>query len=111
MVVCSPEPAAKYALGPARIVGGVVDAEAMVPEGQTTWVVDFQLDAEGTEEFARISQELVGTEGQMAIVLDGVVVSAPTMQSVIPNGEVQIYGNLTEDQATELADRLESPTG
>jgi hypothetical protein len=111
VVACSLEeesaPAIKYALGPAEIVGGVVDAEASVPEGQTDWVVSLQLDTEASDAFTRIGGRLVKTGGQVAIVLDGVVVSAPTMAGVITNGQVQIAGGFTAEEAQVLADQLE----
>lgn len=116
VVACSPPreglvegestPAIKYALGPAEIVGGVVDADASIPEGQTEWVVSFELDADASAAFSRIGQELVDTGKQFAIVLDGVVVSAPTVNDVITNGLVQIAGGLTADEAEALADQL-----
>lgn len=97
----------KYALGPARIVGGVVDADAGVPEGQVDWAVTMQLDDDAAAEFADLSAELAGTGGQIAVVLDGVVLSAPTVNGPIPDGQVQITGDFTEESARSLADRLE----
>ena len=43
--------------------------------------------------FADLSQNMVGTEKQFAIVLDGMVISAPTFDGVITNGDAQISGN------------------
>jgi len=99
-------PAMKYALGPAEIVGGVADAEASVPDGQLDWVVDVQLDADAADTFARVCERLVGTGQQFAIVFDGVVVSAPTVQGVITDGRVQISGGFTAETAELLADQL-----
>ena len=77
-------PAAKYYLGPAEIVGGVIEAEAFVPDGQVNWVVSIQLSPTASAEFLRISRDLVGTERQFAIVLHGVVVTAPTWMALSP---------------------------
>ena len=54
--------------------------------GQRT--VDFTLNAEGKDLFARYTAGHIGD--YFAIVLDGEVISAPVIQSSIPNGQVQI---------------------
>lgn len=96
----------KYSLEPARIVGGIESATAGIPAGQPTWVVTVDLDPAATEEFAELTAELVGTRRQLALVLDGRVLSAPTVQSPIQDGQLEIAGDFTEEQATALADRL-----
>ncbi len=67
-----------------------------------------QLDigGKGEDAFDTISQRLTGTQKQFAIVLDGQVLSAPTMTSRIPNGQAQITGNFTEVTAAQLATSL-----
>ncbi len=50
--------------------------------------VDFTLRPEGARLFADYTAASIGT--YFAIVLDGVVISAPVIQSAIPGGEVQI---------------------
>jgi preprotein translocase subunit SecD len=72
------------------------------------YAVDLQLDDAGTKAFADVSTDLVATHGQIAIVLDGVVNSAPAVQSAITNGQVQITGNYTVDEAKALKTVLES---
>lgn len=72
------------------------------------YMVDLQLDSDGTSAFAQKSSELVADHGQIAIVLDGVVQSAPAVQSEIPNGQVEISGNYTYDEAKALKAVLES---
>ena len=74
----------------------------------TTYAVDIDLDDEGTEAFAQASKDLVSTHGQIVIILDGVVQSAPAVQSEIPNGQVSITGNYTLDDANQLKTVLES---
>jgi SecD/SecF fusion protein len=46
---------------------------------------------------------------RLAIVLDNEVVSAPNIQSEIPNGEAVITGNFTADEAKNLASVMENP--
>ena len=73
------------------------------PEGSTDYAVDISLDAEGTAAFAQASRDLVADHGQIVIILDNEVQSAPAVQSEIPNGRVEITGgyNLTEAQALQ----------
>ncbi|HEX3099418.1 MAG TPA: preprotein translocase subunit SecD [Patescibacteria group bacterium] len=69
-------------------------------------VVRLQFDEEGTKLFSEITSKNVGK--QVAIFLDGKVLSAPTVQTAITNGEAVISGNFTADSAKELATRLNS---
>ena len=78
------------------------------PEGSIDWAVDIQLDAEGAQAFAEASRDLVGDHGKIVIILDNEVNSAPAVQSEIPNGQVQITGGYTQDQAKALKTVLES---
>ncbi len=63
--------------------------------------VSMTFDSEGARIFEQITGENVGK--QMAIVLDGVVHSAPTIQDRIGGGTAQITGNFTHDEAAKLA--------
>lgn len=69
-------------------------------------VVRLEFDEEGTKLFGELTQANIGK--QIAIFLDGQVLSAPTVQSAITNGEAIITGNFTADTAKELATRLNS---
>jgi preprotein translocase subunit SecD len=84
----------------------LTSANAGIPDQSVSWAVDLKFDGDGTEEFTKISRTLFGTEKQFAIVLDGQVISAPTMNGVITNGEAQITGDFTEAEATSLATGL-----
>lgn len=96
----------KYSLEPARIVGGIESATAGIPEGQEAWVVTLDLDAEATRTFADLTAELAVSRLQVAVVVDGRVVTAPLVQAPIADGRLQIAGDFTEESATALADRL-----
>jgi preprotein translocase subunit SecD len=102
---CGPD-GVKYLLEPAVISGGVEEAEASIPENQVNFVVTIQLDPAATKVFTRVSNELVGTGRQFAILLGGEVLSAPTVDAVITDGTLQISGSFSEDEARELADRM-----
>jgi len=76
--------------------------------GSASYAVNLTLNSEGTQAFADVSTALVSTHGQIAIVLDGVVQSAPAVQSAITGGQVQITGNYTLEEAKSLQTVLES---
>ncbi|WP_296720979.1 hypothetical protein [Erythrobacter sp.] len=69
-------------------------------------VVWLQFDEEGKQAFADFTGANVGKS--MAIVLDGEVLAAPTIQEAIRGGRVQISGSFTPDSANELAISLSS---
>lgn len=78
------------------------------PQGSAAYVVDLQLDGEGTEKFGAVTRELVATKGKICILLDGVVKSAPAVQAAITNGQVQISGNYTVEDANQLKTIIDS---
>jgi preprotein translocase subunit SecD len=63
--------------------------------------ISISFDSEGAKIFDRVTGENVGK--QLAIVLDGVVHSAPRIQDRISGGNAQITGNFTHDEAAKLA--------
>ncbi len=76
--------------------------------GTSYYEVDLVLNSEGTEKFAEVSKELAPTNGRIAIVLDGTVVSAPAVQSEITGGRVAITGSYSLDEAKSLQTVLQS---
>lgn len=98
----------KMLLSKALIEGTDLSSAATLPPSQQSveWGVDLNFNSAGTKEFARISQALVNTEKQFAIVLDGQVISAPTMEGLITDGNAQITGQFTEAEAKSLATSL-----
>ena len=109
LVTCGTEDdaATKYLLSPAAVEGtDLTSANAGVPQNQVAWQVDLSIGGQGKQVFADLSQNMVGTEKQFAIVLDGMVISAPTFNGVITNGDAQISGNFTETSAKSLATSL-----
>ena len=61
---------------------------------------------EGRSRFAEVTRENVGK--QLAIILDNVVVSAPTVHQAIEDGTAVISGNFTQETADELVALLKS---
>lgn len=78
------------------------------PQGSASYAVALTLDSDGTTAFGEVTTELVSTNGQIAILLDGKVESAPSVQSAITTGEVEISGNYTSEQANELKTIIDS---
>ena len=94
----------------AFMTGDAIKSVSVGTESSTSsnYAVNVSLDAAGTQEFADVSTALVSSHGQIAIVLDGVVQSAPAVQSAITGGEVQITGGYTLDEAKSFKTVLES---
>jgi len=66
--------------------------------------VSLRFDDEGTKLFSEITKR--NLQKPVAIYLDGSMISSPTVQSEITNGEAVITGNFTLQQAKDLAQRL-----
>lgn len=85
-------------------------ATADVQQGRTALssniIVRLQFDEEGTKLFSEMTT--ANLNKQIAIVLDGQVISAPTVQSAITDGEAIISGKFTAEEAKQLATRLNS---
>jgi SecD/SecF fusion protein len=64
-------------------------------------IVQLQFDKEGSKIFDRVTFQNVNK--RLAIVLDGKVHSAPVIRDRIPNGQAQITGNFTSQEASDLA--------
>ncbi len=68
--------------------------------------VSMTMNAEGANIWARLTKENIGR--QVAIVLDGTVYSYPTVQTEITGGSSSITGHFTIEEATDLANVLNS---
>ncbi|UER55756.1 protein translocase subunit SecD [Kineosporiaceae bacterium SCSIO 59966] len=115
LVTCSQDGLAKYILGPVEVEGtNIASAEAglaVTAQGvQTnTWVVQLEFDGEGAEAFRETTERLVTLpppQNQFAIVLDGLVVSAPRVNEPIPTGQAEISGSFDQESAQTLANQL-----
>src|SRR5207248_5044318 len=71
------------------------------------WAVHLRFDSEGAKQFGNITAANV--HHRFAIVLDGVIQSAPVIQDAIYGGDAQITGRFTEEEARGLASVLENP--
>ncbi len=92
----------RYRLGPSELTGKAVkSAKAQFDQTGSAWEVAFTLTKTGSKDFDALAARNVGK--QVAIVLDGVVKSAPTIQQAEFNGRGQISGSFTEKEAKDLA--------
>lgn len=76
--------------------------------------IDFTLTPDGAKKFAEVTTQYspdpqTGQKHLMAIVLDGVLQSAPRIDGPIVGGDVQITGMFTDEEAQNLANVLENP--
>ena len=94
--------ASRLVLGPAQMTGGVKGANAALGQNGA-WEVNVELNGAGTRNFNTLAQ--TNCEKRVAIVLDGLVQSAPLINSPcnFPDGRVQITGNFTEKEAKDLS--------
>lgn len=110
LITCETDGSAKYILGPVEIDGTAInDATFGLDTTNNQWSVQLSLDTEGTEVFGQVSQRLFGAApplNQFAFVLDGKVISAPSMNGLILDGRPSITGNFTQESSKALADQL-----
>ena len=84
----------------------LVDAKPRMDTQNNETIVSFTLDRVGAKKFGKATTENVGK--QLAIVLDGKIISAPSIREPIVGGSGQITGNFTFQSATDLALLLRS---
>lgn len=104
-----------YVVGPAGASGKVFknDARADVQTGEWTVIVSLQSGPDGDVLWNKLAAECfnkteVCPTGQLAMVLDGTVISAPTVnEPEFTGGSVQISGSFTPEEARDLAKILE----
>jgi len=112
VVFLDKEDETKYRLGPVELTGEAIDkATAVYQTGSQTsltqgWIIDFTLTDEGSSVFGDVTTRLDASQGQLAIVVDRRVISAPSVDGPITGGTGQITGSFTENRAKDLATQL-----
>ena len=119
----------KYILGPVTVPGSdLKSATAGLVRTQTggstgAWSVSLQFNNDGAEKFKESSEILYGfhdsdpeaggnggagtpDRNHFAVVLDGTVITAPSMNSIIQTGQAEITGNFTAATSRTLANQL-----
>ncbi len=110
LFACNQEKTEKYLLGPTLIEGNqLTSAVAGIPQNNVNWVVNLEFNPEGSAAFEKATRQISQQsepQNRFAIVLDGVSISAPSVNEAIPGGRAEISGNFTQKSATELANVL-----
>jgi len=84
----------------------LLDAQPRMDSQSNETVVSFSLDRVGAKRFGKATSTGIGK--QLAIVLDGKIISAPVIRDTIASGSGQISGGFTFQSATDLALLLRS---
>jgi len=84
----------------------LLDAQPRMNSETNETIVSFTLDRVGAKRFGKATSGGIGK--QLAIVLDGKIISAPVIRDTIASGSGQISGGFTFQSATDLALLLRS---
>ncbi|ALV30755.1 hypothetical protein AS200_00560 [Streptomyces sp. CdTB01] len=109
----SGQPPTKYLLGPAILTGSEV-ASAKANYNTTTaagWTVVLDFTSAGAKKFSDATGQLAQNQmpqNEFAVVVDGGVVSAPSVSQQLTGGTAEISGSFTEKEARDLAAELSS---
>ena len=111
IIACDRAGLTKYILAPAEVLGRQISKASAGLDAQSgsSWYVSLTFNGEGTTTFGAITSRvtsLAAPLNQVAIVLDGLVVSAPRINEAIPSGNAQITGSFTQLEAQDLANVL-----
>ncbi|WP_344968307.1 protein translocase subunit SecD [Streptosporangium fragile] len=100
----------KYILDKAAVTGTSIDsATSGVDQTTGEWLVQLSFKGQGPEQWSKVTTTAFNSQAprnQVAMVLDGVVISAPVIQEPITGGRAQISGGFTQPTADELANQL-----
>ena len=84
-------------------------AEAAADPVGVGWVVNLQFDGRGADIFSELTQRIAGVETKrIAVFMDDVEIIAPVSRAWIRDGNTQISGDFTREEARTLAIQLES---
>jgi len=96
--------------GGAEMEGDVITESRSVISQTGGFEVSMSMNQEGKQVWKRMTAEAASTtpHGHVAVVLDGVVYSAPRVMNEIPNGQTSISGDFSQDETQFLANILKS---
>jgi preprotein translocase subunit SecD len=111
LVTCDRAGGTKYILAPAEVLGRQISkaSAGLDTQAGSAWFVSLTFDNEGTSAFGALTARVTSLPeptNQVAIVLDGLVVSSPRINEAIPSGNAQITGSFTQLEAQDLANVL-----
>ncbi|MBE8720654.1 protein translocase subunit SecDF [Sphingobacterium pedocola] len=93
---------------PAVLTGDVITDATDNFDQNNTPVVSMSMNSVGAREWRKITAKAAQNREAVAIVLDGVVYSAPSVNEEIPNGSSQISGSFTIEDTKDLANVLKA---
>ena len=111
----------KYLLDVSKVQGTeVTSAAAALSTTSNQWQVNLTLNSKGAAAFSTLTSDMytkyysayqggdqnAGILNQLAVALDGNVVTSPQIVAAIPGGNAQITGTFTQAQATQLQNEL-----
>ncbi len=94
--------------GKAPLTGEVITDARQDLDQSARPSISMQMNSNGAKNWRRLTSTNVGR--RVAIVLDNYVYSAPFVQNEIPNGNSQITGDFTIEEAQDLANILKAGT-
>ena len=77
-------------------------------DGTFSYVVSLKLSDTAKETFATVTSTMAGSGEAISIWMDNTMISAPTVNQAITDGEAVISGSFTADSAKSLADKINS---
>ncbi|MGI5893019.1 MAG: preprotein translocase subunit SecD [Candidatus Merdivicinus sp.] len=86
----------------------VQEASVFYNQEDGTFGVGLTLSDSGKQSFADATTRLAETKGTISIWMDDTMISAPTVQNAITDGQASITGNFTAESAQDLADKINS---
>jgi preprotein translocase subunit SecD len=104
----------KYVLAKSTVAGTMITSASANPNPNgSDWLVDINFNGAGTKAFGDLTTGMYDKYHQspvapdlLGVVLDGMVVSAPYIQTPTVGGQSQISGSFTQNQAAQLANQL-----
>jgi hypothetical protein len=111
LVTCSVTGDRVYQLGPVEVSGAEIVSVSATPgpDSSSGWVIELKASEAGKTGIADLTRRLSGKqppENQLAVVVDGLVVTAPAVQEPITAGELQISGSFDQAAARDLVARI-----
>ena len=96
--------------GKPKLTGEVISNARQELDPNGRYAISMTMNATGTKIWAKMTSEAANKQprGRIAIVLDNTVYSAPYVQGEIPNGNSQITGDFTLEEAKDLANVLKA---
>ncbi|MFF8787874.1 protein translocase subunit SecD [Streptomyces sp. NPDC015125] len=111
IVACNQDGREKYVLGPVAVEGTDVSSAKATFDSQQGqgWIVQMDFTSDGGKKFGDITGKLATKappQNRFGIVLDGAVVSAPSVDKAIMGGGATISGGFTQQSAEDLGNML-----